>query len=54
MCAYISKSEDGASETMKQVEKENLNIFEKMKAISKAYMTQRECSVQEAVYHIMP
>ena len=30
------------------------NDFEKMKAISKAYMTKRECSVQEAVCHIMP
>ena len=40
MCAYISKSEDEASEAMKQVAKkegvkENLNAFEKMKAISK-------------------
>ena len=25
-----------------------------MKSISKAYTTKRECSVQEAVYHIMP
>ena len=37
---------------MKQVVKgavmENLNVFEKMKAIS------IECSVEEAVYHIMP
>ena len=58
MCAYFSKSEDDASEAMKQVAKEavmeNLNVFEKMKAISKAYTTKRECSVQEAVYHIMP
>ena len=57
MCAY-SKSEDEASEAMKQVEKEavngNLNVFEKIKAISKAYMTKRECSVEEAVYLIMP
>ena len=56
MCAYFSKSEDEASEAMKQVAKEavkeNLNVLEKMKAISKAYTTKRECSVQE--YHIMP
>ena len=57
MYAYFSKSEDEASEAMKQVAKEadrkNLNVFEKMESISKAYMTKRECSVQEAVYHIM-
>ena len=49
--AYMS--EDEASEAMKQVAKEavkeNLNVFEKMKAISKAYTTKRECSVQEAL-----
>ena len=59
MCAYFSKSEDEASEAMKQAAakeavKENLNVFEKMKAISKAYTTKRECYIQEAVYHIMP
>ena len=32
----------------------NLNVFEQMKAISKAYSTKRECSIQEAVYHVMP
>ena len=57
MCAYFSKSEDEPSEAMKQeakeAVKENLNVFEKMKVISKAYMTKREYSVQEAVYHIM-
>ena len=58
MCAYFSKSEDEASEAMKQVAKEavkeNLNVFVKIKAISKAYISKRECSVREAVYHIMP
>ena len=46
-----------ASEAMKQVTKEavkeNLDVFEKI-SISRAYMTKGECSVQEAVYHIMP
>ena len=41
MCAYFSKSEDEASEAMKQVAKEavkeNVDVFEKVKAISKAY-----------------
>ena len=49
MCAYFSKSEDEASEAMKQVAKEavgeNINVFEKLKAISEAYTTKRECSV---------
>ena len=58
MCAYFSKSEDESSEAMTQAAKEasdnNLNAFERMKSISKAYSTKRECSVQEAVYHIMP
>ena len=43
---------------MKQVAKEaltgNKSDYEKMKAIAKAYITKRECSVQEAVYLIMP
>ena len=54
MCAYFSKCVDEASEATKQEAKddvkENLNVFEK----NKAYMTKRERSVQEAVYHIMP
>ena len=58
MCAYFSKSEDESSEAMQQAAKEasklNLNAFEQMKSISKAYSTKRECSVQEAVYHVMP
>ena len=52
MCAYFSKSEDESSEAMKQAAKDvsamNLNVFEQMKSISKAYHTKRECSVQEA------
>ena len=58
MCAYFSKAEDKTSETMKQAAKEALSAskteFEIMKAIAKAYSTKRECSVQEAVYHILP
>ena len=58
MCAYFSKSEDGSSEAMQQAAKEasklNINAFEQMKSISKAYSTKRQCSVQEAVYHVMP
>ena len=32
----------------------NLNNQDQMKAIARAYITKRECSIQEAVYHIMP
>ena len=43
---------------MKQAAKEaytmKLNVFEEIKLISKAYSTKRECSVQEAVYRVMP
>ena len=58
MCAYFSKSEDETSEAMKQAAKDacnmNKNNFEQMKSIARAYTTKRECSVQEAVYHVMP
>ena len=58
MCAYFSKAEDKTCEVIKQTAKEALNAskteFETMKAIPKAYSTKRECSVQEAVYHILP
>ena len=58
MYVYFSKSEDGTSEAMKQAAKKALSAskteFETMKAIAKAYSTKRECSVQEAVYHILP
>ena len=58
MCVYFSKSEDESSEAMKQAAREakkvNHNSYEQMKAISRAYIIKRECSVQEAVYLIMP
>ena len=58
MCAYFSKAEDETSEAMKQAAKEAPNArkteFETMKAIAKAYSTKTECSVQEALYHILP
>ena len=43
---------------MKQVAREtiarNKSDYEKMKAIARAYATKRECSVQQAVYLIVP
>ena len=58
MCQYFSKTEDQCSQTMKQTAKEafenNMHHHDTMKTIAKAYLSNRECSVQEAVYHILP
>ena len=58
MCAYFSKSEVETSEAMKQADKDachmNKNNCEQMESIARAYATKRECSVQDAVYHVMP
>ena len=43
---------------MKQAAKEafenKLHHHDTMKTIAKAYLSNRECSIQEAVYHILP
>ena len=58
MCSYLCKVEDECSQTMKQAVKEtfenNLDSYQKMKTVAHAYATKRECSVQEAVYHVIP
>ena len=58
MCAYFCNSYDESSEAMKQAAKEtikmNLISYKQMKTIARAYITRRECSVREAVYHVMP
>ena len=58
MCAYLSKSEDESTEAMKQAAKEayenGKTTQERMKSISKAYRTQREMSIQEAVSIVLP
>ena len=58
MCAYFSKTENETSEAMKQAAKEagmsGKTELEKMRAVAKAYSKKRECSVQEAVYLLMP
>ena len=58
MCAYLSKSEESCSYAMKQSLKISIknkeNSYEQMKAIAQAYASNRECSVQEAVYHCLP
>ena len=58
MCVYFLKLEDESTEAMKQAVKEamksNKSAYEQMKSIARAYITKRECSVQEAVYHVIP
>ena len=58
MCAYLSKSEETCSQAMKHalqkpIEKKQGN-YEQMCAVAHAYASNRECSVQEAVYHCLP
>ena len=57
MC-ILFKTEDETSEAMKQTAKEaslsGKSNFEKTKAVARSYSTKRECSVQEAVYLVMP
>ena len=54
----FSKSEEKCPFAMKQAGREafgtKLDQFNTMKNILKAYTSNRECSVQEAVYHILP
>ena len=58
VCSYFAKSEDQCSEAMKEAAKlaiENkLDNSQAMKMVIRAYLSKRECSVQEAVYHILP
>ena len=55
---YFSKTEDQCSQAMKQAAKEahenNIYHHDTMKTISKAFLNSRECSVQEAIHHILP
>ena len=57
MCQYFSKTEDQCSQAMKQAAKEafenNMHHHDTMKTIAKAYLSSRECSVHEAVSHIL-
>ena len=58
MCQYFSKTEDQCSQVIKQAVKEafenHMHYHGIMKTISRAYLSNRDCSVQEAVYHIFP
>ena len=58
MCQYFSKSEKQCSQAMRRAAKEavenNMHHHDTMKAFAKAFLNNRECFVQEAVYHILP
>ena len=58
MCQYFLKTEDRCSQAMKQAAKEafenNMNHHDTKKKIAKAYISNRECSVQETVYYFLP
>ena len=58
MCSYFSKSEDECSLAMRQAAKEafenDLSNYKTMQGIVRAYVNKRECSDQEAVYHVLP
>ena len=58
MCAYLSEPENSCPYAIKQALKifiENKeDIYEQMKVIALGYASNKECSVQEAVYHRLP
>ena len=58
MCNYLLKQEDECSEVMKQAFKELLEkgagSYEQMKSVAHVYASKSECSLQEAVFQIMP
>ena len=58
MCAYFSKTESLCSDAMKQALDQSKELesskYERMITLAKAYSDNREVSVQEAVYQLMP
>ena len=58
MCACLSKSEDECShaiqEAFKDAFRKNLDQYNQMKPIVHEYTNNRECSVQEYLYHVLP
>ena len=58
MCAYLSKSEETCSQAIKHplresIEKKQGN-YKQMCAIAHTHVSNRECSVQEAIYQCLP
>ena len=58
MCQFFSKTENRCSQAMKQAAKQafenNMHHHDTKKTSALAYLSNRQCSVQEAVYHILP
>ena len=58
MSVYLSKLVDSCSNAMKQALADSIekrqNNFDQMQAIAHGYASNRECSVQGAVYHCLP
>ena len=58
MCAYFSKTESLCSDVMKQALNQSKELesskYEQMIKLAQAYSDNRELSVQEAVYQLMP
>ena len=57
MCQYFSKIEDQCSQIIKQAAKEafenNMHDHGTIRTIAKVYLSNRESSVQDSVYHIL-
>lgn len=58
MCSYLSKDKSKWSQAMKEFFKETVesgaSYYEQMKSVAYSYASRRECSLQEAVYHVLP
>ena len=58
MCQYFSKIGNQCSQAIKQAVKDafdnNMHHHDTIKAIAKANLSNRKCSVQEEVYHFLP
>ena len=56
MCSYFSKCETESSIAMKKASEdaENLGFKDRMQKLAIAFLSHRQCSMQEAVYQLMP
>ena len=56
MCSYFSKCETESSIAMRKVsqESENLGYEDRMRKLAIAFLSHRQCSLQEAVFQVMP
>jgi len=56
MCSYFSKSENESSIAMKKAaeESKNMSLPDRMRNLALAFLSHRQCSLQEAVYQVLP